>query len=164
MLGLSGEVLVYDAWVSSTLDGSTKDWEQVVTKCQVVTSLGALPFANRWLLLSFDSGSFLMTLIVNKVAMGHCRVSLCLRSAAFAVPVFKAESFREYIHAENIARLGRVAFLTSDTFWPFLFFHVLHFHKEVCCSPFFLQTHLGRSLGFPGSQELLFFLLVNNLL
>ena len=90
LLGLGGEVLVNDAWVSATLNVSTKDWEQVVTEGQVVTSLGALPFANRWLFLSFDTSSFLMTLIVNKVAMCNCRVSLCLRSAAFAVPVFKA--------------------------------------------------------------------------
>ena len=76
LLGLHGEVFVYDTREGRCLDRASLDGEQIVTERHVISSLGSVPFADRGLLLPFNSSGFQMTLVVDKVAVSHGRIAL----------------------------------------------------------------------------------------
>ena len=145
------------------MDGSALDGEQVVTERHVVASLRSVPFANRWLFLTLNSSGLQMTLVVDKVAVSHGRIALRLlanvRSCARPLP--KRQFLREDVDAHDLSWLGRVAILARDTLGTLLFFHMLHFGKELVRRTLLLHSHLCGQFGLVGPLHLLFLLLLD---
>ena len=106
-----------------------------------------------------------MTLVVDEVAVSHGRIALRLlaKVRAGACPFPEGQLLREDIDAHNLSWLGRVTIFTCDALRAFLFFHILHFGKELVRCTLLLHSHLSGHFGLVSPLKLLFFLLFDSL-